>query len=460
MERKKYVISSAQAQAAPHSKFLKGLEHYANDIGAEIIILPMIGREAKQDWNEHGLSSRFYNYNVVGGHQKLNNNLQIHQFHLRPQQVDPATGLPRFVQRGTSLIYASPKQRLKTIPHSNTKMPKMLITTGACTQPNYATGHDVSAERRRLGEIAQNDHVYGAIVAEIENGEQYHIRNIVADTQGNFVDLGTRYGGNIKRPSVLEALVLGDIHQGYTDPKTRKANYDQIQQLNPQRLILHDMFDGHSVSHWKDKRLITQQITEGADKGFLSLEQELQDNYSELMQMNQAMQGRDIYVVASNHLEFLDRYLDEGRFTKDALNAKLAFYLAHELANERNPVEAGINLMGQVPDNIHFLKRDEDLKIKGYQLGSHGDKGPGGGRGSITSRENDYGKSITGHSHSAEIQRETYVVGTSTPLTIFYNRGTPTNWTHTNALLYDNGKVQMVHTVNGRWKGKALDQVL
>ena len=452
---KTYVVTSAQAFAKPHKNFINGLEKYSEINGAEILILPMIGKSAREDWHNGGLDKLFYKkFRVVEENYKLNNNIEIEQFEVRPYQIDPLTGLQRFAQRSVTKIFASPKQRLKAISHSNYKIPKFLATTGACTYPNYATGEDVSAERRRLGNISKKDHVYGALIVEVEDKERYYLRNIRANKKGEFIDFGIRYNGKEIKKSKLEALVLGDIHCGYTDKKVREANYKMIKAFKPKRLILHDLFDGHSVCHWRDKHLITQMIIEGADKGFLSLEDELKEVNKELKKFSKAMKGGKIYVVSSNHLEFLDRYLDEGKFVKDALNAKISFDLARELAKGKNPVEVGVRMMGPLPKNIFFLKRDEDLKVRGYQLGSHGDKGPSGGRGSIRSRENDFGKSITGHSHSSQVLRETYIVGTSTPLTMFYTKGHPTSWTNSNAFLWDNGTVQMVHIIKGKWRLK------
>jgi hypothetical protein len=126
--------------------------------------------------------------------------------------IDPITGLNRFAQDETTLVLASPKQRMRPVPHSNKKHPKFLVTTGACTLPNYATGTDVSAERRRLGNIALKDHVYGGLVVEVENDEIFHMRHVRANKGGSFVDFGTRYDSNKKSSAVLEALVLGDYH--------------------------------------------------------------------------------------------------------------------------------------------------------------------------------------------------------------------------------------------------------
>jgi len=452
--KKSYIITAAQSYASPHTNLLNGLKKYAERNNSELIVLPMIGNSARQDWD--GIKDMFQEF-LEYNKRKLNSNIRIGQHHIRPYMIDPITGLNRFAQRGTSLIVGSPKQRMRAIAHSNHKIPKLIMSTGAVTRPNYATGNDISAERRRLGGIALEDHTYGALVVEVINGNKYHLRNIRADSRGRFIDLGKKFDGKKRVGNAdLEALVFGDWHNGYTDKKVRKANFEMIEEYNPKKVVLHDFFDGHSVSHHAKGHLITQLMLEGSDKGFLSLEDELKLSYNELIEINKRMKRRDkeIYVVAANHLEFLDRYLDEGRFIKDPGNARLAFHLAAALAEDKNPVEVGIKMMGNLPKSIKFLRRDEDLKVRGYQLGSHGDKGPSGGRGSIKSRENDFGKSITGHSHSAEILRDTYIVGTSTPLTIFYSRGTPTKWTNTNALLWENGMVQMVHIINGKWRDK------
>jgi len=446
----KLVITSAQACAKPHSNFVKGLENYCENNNANLIILPMIGQSAKEDLDQ--INHFFKNYDIEEGNRKLNNNIEIQQFNIRPYQVDPITGLTRFAQRETTQIFASPKQRLRAIPHSLNKIPRFLATTGACTKPNYATSKDVSAERRRLGTIAKNDHTYGAIFVEIKNEEKYLLRNIRADSKGKFVDLGYKYENEEINKSELEALVIGDWHNGYTDEKVKFANYDMIDKLNPKKIILHDFFDGHSINHHKKGNLITQEIREGTQKNYHSLEKELEDAYLELCKISQHSKNGEIYIVASNHNEFLDRYLDEGRFIYDPINAKISFKLAYKLSEGKNPFKEGLKHFGKIPKNVRFLKREQDFKVRGYQLGAHGDKGYSGGVRSTRSKEDDYGRSISGHTHSAEILRDTYVVGTSTPLNLFYTKGSPTRWTNSNALLWDNATVQLIHIIDGNWR--------
>lgn len=451
--KKRFLITAAQAFSSPNKNFLNGLEQYASDNDSKIIVLPMIGNSAAQDW--HNLHPQFEKYRVLYEEMKLNNNIRIGQHHIRPYMIDPATGLGRFVQRETSLILGSPKQRLEPIPHSTRKGPKYLVTTGACTYPNYATGDDTSAERRRLGKIASMDHTYGALVVEVENGTTYHMRHLRGDSRGNFVDLGTRYNGKKKTNSVLEAMVVGDYHNGQWEKGIRDTTHRMIKELQPQRLVLHDFFDAHSVSHHIDKQFLRQKILQQVDYNHQFLDDELREGYEELRKLEKLMDGREIAVVMSNHNEFLHRYLDEGRFMKDAANVRIGLKLASYMveADYNDPVEAGIRMNGEL-ENVRFLTRDDDYKVKGYHLGSHGDKGPGFGYGSIHSKERDWGKSISGHVHKAQIIRNTYTVGTLLPFDTYYMRGQPSAWAHANACLWDNGTVQLLQMNKGRWRSK------
>jgi len=247
-------------------------------------------------------------------------------------------------------------------------------------------------------------------------------------------------------------MICGDWHTGYTDKKVRKATLDMIVEYDPKMLVLHDFFNGHSVSHHMQKQLIYQMIREGADKENLSLEKELFVCGKELEKIaNIAGNGR-IYLPASNHHEFFNRYLDEGRFVKDPINARISFKLASAYADGKNPVEEGIRLVhGSIPENVTFLTRWDDLKVRGYQLANHGDTGPGGGRGSITSKEKDFGKSITGHVHKSEKLRQTFTVGTMLPFDTFYIKGNPVAWTHSHAFIYPSS-VQMINIIDGMYR--------
>lgn len=91
-----YVITSAQAYANPHTNFLKGLDTYVTERNADLVILPMIGQSANEDVD--GLKPEISDRDVEYSKRRLNDNLQIEQFNVRPYQIDPITGLQRFAQ--------------------------------------------------------------------------------------------------------------------------------------------------------------------------------------------------------------------------------------------------------------------------------------------------------------------------------------------------------------------------
>lgn len=440
MESSKHLITSIQAEAKPNQKLLESMETYVAETAGRLVLLPMIGRDASEDWRS--LHPVFDDYDVEYDTRVLNDRIQIGQFHIKPQAIDPTTGLQRFAQRGRTQIIASPKQFQKPIPHSVKKHPKFLVTTGALTNPNYANGDDNSAERRRLGSIALRDHTFGGLVVEVEDSQTYYMRHITSNGTGSFIDLGKKYSGSEITEAKTEALVLGDYHCGRTDPEVLEATYRMIEDMKPKRIILHDYFDGHSVSHHVDKQFITQGIIQQEDLGHDSLEQELQQCYDELVKLSDMTE--QVVVVMSNHHEFLSRWLDEGRFMQSKKNARFGFKLASYMAekDENDPVEHGIKMMGKLPRNIKFLKRTDDYKVRGYQLGAHGDKGVGFGYGSMKSKEEDYGQSISGHVHKSQTQRRTHTVGTMLPLDMYYMRGSPSAWSNSHAVIYDNGAVQ------------------
>jgi len=446
-----YLLTSAQAEAKPNNRLLESMETYIAQRAGSLIILPMIGRDASEDWRS--LHPTFDEYDVEYGTRKINDGIQIEQFHVKPNAIDPVTGLQRFAQRERTQVFASPKQRMKAIPDTSRTHTKFLVTTGAVTLPNYSTGDDNSAERRRLGSIAKRDHEFGALVVEASGIRQYFMRHVASNNGGAFIDLGTKYDGTEITEGIRpEALVCGDWHSGRSDHGVIETTLDMINTLKPKRIVVHDFFDGHSVSHHIEKEPISQQLLQQEDKGHTSLEQELTQCREELIMLSELTD--EVVVVMSNHHEFLWRWLNEGRFMKSPENMRFAFKLAaHMAVKELNdPVEFGIRMLGNLPKNIRFLKRTDSYKVRGYELGAHGDKGVGFGYGSITSKENDFGKSITGHVHTAQKQRQTHTVGTKLPRDMYYMYGSPSAWTNSDAVIWPDGSVQHMIFDNGLWR--------
>lgn len=435
---KKYVITGAQYNAGLNTKFLENIDKYCQVNNAQLLILPMVGKSITEDYMHPELQTR----NIIDGNLSLNNNLKISDYAIKPQQINPLTGIKRFAQGDKSFIFASPKQVLQYVANSYDTIPKAVMTTGAVTKPNYNTN-------MRVGKIAERDHEYGFVVAEIKDKNYFHFRQVKALKNGSFTDINGIYrdGKHFKNPQV-KALVVGDLHPYDLDPVHKKVTLEQIKTYKPKAVFLHDTFNGRSISHHYYNHNIRKH--EVYQEQGLNLEKELKKTLNELQDYAAVAGNANLYIVASNHDEHLYRYLDEGSFIGDKGNDLIASKLYTAALEGENPLKTGLSLVGDIPSNVVFLNRDEGFKILGYELGNHGDLGANGGRGSPRSIEEANSKSITAHGHSAFKIRDTYRVGTSTHLRLDYNRGY-SNWSQTNALLYGIGTVGLLNTIKGRW---------
>lgn len=434
----KYLIVTAQYNAPVNKQLLASVDTYCKDNNAELLVLPTTGKNITED---PVLAPELQERTIISKDYNINKNLRIKDFSVRAQQINPLTGLERFAQGDRSYIIPGTKQVLKYVPNSNDGIPKALMTTGAITHPNYNLKH-------RVGRIAQQDHNYGFVVVENDKHNYFHFRHVRAMKNGKFVDLGILYNGKLKPKKVKTlAFVPGDLHSYDLNKAHLAATMEQIQYFVPENLFLHDTFDGTSISHHykgKAKDAYDAYLLQG-----MNLQRELKDTLKVIKKFSDF--GSNTYIVASNHDEHLTRYLDEGRFVGDKGNELIGAQLYVSLLQGKNPLREGLEFSGGVPSNVTFLERDKDFKILGVQLSNHGDLGSNGGRGSPRSVEIANGKSITGHSHTAFIMRDTYKVGTSTNMRVGYNRGY-SNWSNTNAVLYADGSIQLLNTVNKCWR--------
>jgi hypothetical protein len=212
--------------------------------------------------------------------------------------------------------------------------------------------------------------------------------------------------------------------------------------------LFHDVFDGASVNHHERQKVVSRSKPQVP----LSVElAELHKGLNDLLSV--APKDATLYVVKSNHDEFLTRYLEDGEFVKDYPNAQLGFELAYQMSKGKDPLQHGLEVVGgKLSKRIKFLGRDDDLRRHKYLFSMHGDKGPRGMRGSLIGLEYSVGKGFVGHDHSAAIFRDVYRVGTLSVLNPDYTKGSPSNWTHTNGGLSGQGKPQLLPIINHRYK--------
>ena len=168
----------------------------------------------------------------------------------------------------------------------------------------------------------------------------------------------------------------------------------------------------------------------------------------------------NIYIVKSNHDEFVDRQArKKWKPSNDANYVCLAqAFLAAmgELDNGKppmDPVRWLVEKYGNLkyPKRIVWLTRESSVLIGGVECGVHGDLGRNGSRSSLVGLSKSYVSCTVGHSHGAAIFNEVYRVGTSTDLRLPYTRG-PTTWTQTHCLVYSNGNRQLISILDGHWR--------
>ncbi len=433
----KYVVSSIVSGSKVDEKFISSLENYCKKNKAKLILLVMRG-VLNTDTLSDEMFERFKNN--LATEYKFNDNLIAIDFQLKPQQVLTLTGLLRFGQGEHSLIVGHSKQFMQTIPCDINNIPHIVHSTGTISKPCYNSD--------RIGKLAEQDNQLGALIVEIEDNDIFHLRQIQADSKGGFYDLDKYYCQDKIKSDNCVAFVLGDYHSGYENKETVNCWKECIKLVNPNYIVFHDIFNGTSVSHHELKDIVAQH---NRPKHLNTIEKELLYLGKELKQWKNEFSKSKLLITKGNHDAFLDRYLKEGRYVDDRFNHYVALKLALYLLEGKNPIEEYINRQHKIKDIIWLNENDSFIKGE-CELGKHGHLGNNGARGSVAGLELGIGNSITGHSHSPQIFRNTWKVGVSTDRDAFsYTKGT-SSWLQTSAILHKNGNKQLINCIKGKWR--------
>jgi hypothetical protein len=238
-------------------------------------------------------------------------------------------------------------------------------------------------------------------------------------------------------------MVIGDSHTGYHDEELYWTTLDTAKGVGVSTVVLHDVFNGTSISHHDKDKGITRAIKAVENKLSLELECKAVKNYLD----NIEQQDMDIYIVESNHDQHLTKYLEQGRFVTDPINYKISLKLALAAIDKKNPLQYAIeNVLDYKSDRVHWLKEDEHFNVYGVECGMHGAKGSNGSRGSLAVFEKGLGNCVVGHSHTACIIRNAFSVGTIGLMDMDYNKGL-SSWTRTCCLIYSNGTKQLINFI-------------
>lgn len=445
-EIKKYstfVVTTAVMNKKVYKPFLESLKNYAKRNNALILLLPcedVAGRSKKASPIE--LDPELKDFRVVFKDLYLNRNLCLCAIKTSAKQINPLTGLERLpVAKDASIIMASPKVFLKHIPNRHYDVPPALMTTGAVTENNYDTDKYMS---KRTAYLAENDHMYGAVIVEVENEHIFHFRHVQASKEGALTDLGIEYlpDGEVRELKDT-VMVMGDSHVGYHDKELHDKVMELAKSVSTKEIILHDIFHGSSISHHDIGKGIVNAIK--VREGRMGLKRECEAVKSYLQTIVE--EGFLVTVVKSNHDGHLYRYINEGRYINDPMNYEFSLKLALASVDGQDPLQYAIeHELKYKDDKVRWLAEDSSYNIYGVECSEHGSTGPNGSKGSIQAFEKGIGNCVTAHTHSAAIVRNSFCVGTVGEMDMKYNKGL-SSWTRTCCLIYSNGAKQLINFI-------------
>tara|TARA_R110002073_G_scaffold148366_4_gene301512 strand:+ start:14832 stop:16406 length:1575 start_codon:yes stop_codon:yes gene_type:complete len=442
-EKKTFIITWAQNNTPIHKNFFKNIIAYKDSLDAGLHIIAGRYNNPTSIWGQKSKEGEFWSPKVVpyldAARHNLHKNLQVlSDIKIPPTGSTPLSGL-NSVTGLESCIVGHPRQQVKSLPILVGYPHKLLLSTGSCTVPNYTDS--------KSGKKGEFHHCIGFIIVEMD-GKNFHIRQVSADNNGNFYDLYKRVkdGEVLENTEGAEAAVLGDIHIAHNDTEATELSFKLLDKMKPKHTMIHDIIDCESISHHEENDPFRLMQKEENGTGDLKKELDI---------MLEWVKGRlkyNLVIVRSNHDDFLDRWLKSVDWRR-ARNKRMFLFGAEILANEPIAKEKGViswMLENEFGDKIKTLGLDDSFRVLGWELGVHGHVGANGSRGGHNQYKNMNTKMITGHTHSPNRGDGHMTVGTNSGLRVGYNKGA-SSWMHANALIYPDGKAQLIYIVNGKY---------
>tara|TARA_R110000796_G_scaffold248124_2_gene374537 strand:- start:1267 stop:2904 length:1638 start_codon:yes stop_codon:yes gene_type:complete len=361
--------------------------------------------------------------------------------HISPTAKMPLTGLDALSNDG-HLILGAFRIHFKTQARLRNTPLRTMGTTGAITRKNYS--------RSKAGDTASIHHSYGFTIIELKEDGTCHVpRNIFVTDDGEFIDLCYKVTPDgVTKINSIEAIVWGDIHNDIIDENIYNKTKKLCKILKPKVHVIHDLLDGGRFNphERKDVFIMRRKIASGK----YLIEEEVDEAVKFPKKLLKDCGGKNVYVVQSNHDEFLDRHITDMNWKSDLHNSPA--YLKYATIQQTVDLEEYGNIFGYLlaekyDDSkwgIDYLKYGDLLTIKGFNLAMHGDHGTNGSRGSITQYKRLNFKMIHGHNHSPIIMDGVTSVGLTGDVKQYYTRKGVSTHAYAHCLVHENGKRQLL----------------
>lgn len=432
----KYIITSAQKSAKANKMLIKNIKafqkvHGISDDG--LLLFVMNGKYKDDEIIDPALFNAGF---ATVENMSLNSNLRLRDMKVHAQKVRPFNGLSSKLPRDCSHILPATKLRHETLSNLS-HHPRSLISTGAITEGSYKLN-------TQLGQKAQEQHQFGFVYVTIVNNRIFHAMQVDCQKSGNFHYLNEYYSDGKMKIIPPKAIVLGDLHIGILDKKAYAMSLQMLRDMKPEYVALHDIFDGASVNHHEKHSFISSLKNYQLKKD--SLQKELKLVHSHLWGLSKEFPNIKFIIPESNHDVFLRRYIDERGFMDSPENFLFVAEIIPEILKEKKPVlEVALSHLGALPKNMQFLLENDEFRVAGVNIGSHGHLGVSGSRGSVAQFDRQNFNQMSGHTHRPERQANAISVGTNSILNQRYMKG-PGGHAHANGLVYRDGH-QMLYVM-------------
>jgi len=438
--RSKYQFYTWEQNESPlHENLFKNILAYKDYLNASLNVI--LGRYKNptsvfsdikhENWNER--TRKYWTSSRTNVHDYLT---VLADIKISPTRKYPLTGLQGLSQ-GKSIIVGHPKLHLKTEPTLNGYPNKTVLTTGAITLPNYTDSGS--------GGIAENSHKFGFVIVEIRNEKIFHIRQVEADEDGNFIDLIHEVKDQvISIVYKADGLVCGDSHGHQVIPEIDKANDEICERFRIKNLVMQDVADGESCNNHVLKDPV-QQFERLRNNKHL-IEKEL----DELGDWLEPKLKYGIIIPTANHNDRFDRILLQD-WRKDIPNS--LFYFKYTSIVMEGKAPKGVlayYLNNRFGDAIKTLSTQDSYLIGKYECALHGENGTNGSRGTPTGFRNLDIPMIVGHTHSTFRADDLFYVGHNIIPQKYASKGA-SSWGVSNVLIAKNGIAQHIIFTKGKY---------
>lgn len=460
----RFILTSAQNGSAIDEAFLSNLETYADHLEARIMVAGYTYAPSDGPFHPR-LEPYLVDYSVNIGNKLL----FCAEMNTLPTATTPLSGFEAYT-RDKWGVFPHPRISLKSIPTMFNAKPKMIMTTGSVTLPNYL--------HKKAGIKAQFHHVISAVIVEIDTDGDIFCRHLIQDKDGGFQDLDTYVAdGTVSNGHYVEAITWGDIHVERLDPDVARGSWGidasslqpgplpgMLQDLRPRYQFIHDVLDFRTRNHHNihDPHHRFKMFSDSTD----DVQNEI-DRVALFLSVISSCETRT-FVVDSNHDRALTRWLKTADYRSDPRNAR--FFLAAQLAtydainrgdDRFSPLEWAVTRLAEertyILTSVSFLKNTDSVVIcphagGGIECAIHGDQGANGAKGHVNSFARMGPKANTADKHSAEIFEGIYQAGHSCKRDMVYNRGGLTSWSPSHIVTYPSGKRTIVTMQGSKFK--------